>query len=141
MPRRKVAHRFKVTLELETQPDGSNGWLVDIPSVQGCHSDGRSLAEARRNIREALAVSLDDEDRDAIAEAAVFEEEIVIPQRLRAAVRRFLRERELAETAAAKHRAASAAALADLTEALSLRDAGQLLGLSQEGVRKALKAG
>jgi len=38
--------------------DGA-GWLVILPSVAGCHSDERSIAEAHRTIREALAVCVD----------------------------------------------------------------------------------
>lgn len=140
MPRKQLARTLKVVYVLEHDDKNGPAWIVEIPSVQGCHTYGRSLAEARRNAREALAVSLDDEDRDAIAEAAVFDEEIRIPARLRAAVRRYGRERALAEAAAAKHREKSASAARTLTEALSLRDAGELLGVSPEAVRKVLKA-
>lgn len=134
MSRKQVAHRFTVIFEPE--PDGS-AWNVTIPAVQGCHTYGRSLAEARRNAREALAVSLDDDDRDAIAEAAVFDEDIRLPPKVRAAVRKFVSARAKAEAL----RRTSADAARTLTETLSLRDAGELLGMSPEGVRKVLKAG
>jgi predicted RNase H-like HicB family nuclease len=141
MPRKQLAQRLKVTFELELDEAKGPAWIVTIPSVQGCHSWGRSLAEARRNIREALAVSLDDEDRDAIAEAAVFEEDVRLPRTAAAALRRWHSARAKTEQVVAKARAAEAAAARDVTETLSLRDAGELLGLSPEGVRKVLKAG
>ena len=52
--------RFEVVFT----PDES-GWHVEIPSVQGCHSWGRSLAAARRHIREALATCADVFGEDA----------------------------------------------------------------------------
>lgn len=134
MSRSEVPHSFKVVFKPE--PDGS-AWNASIPSVRGCHSHGRSLAEARRNIREALAVSLDDEARDAIAAAALFEEDVRLPAPLRQAVQRF--ERTRAEATKLKADQASAARV--LAERFSLRDAGELLGISQEGVRQLLKTG
>lgn len=134
MPRSKVPQTFKVIYEPER--DGS-AWNVTIPAVQGCHTYGRSLAEARRNAREALAVSLDEDDRDAIAEAAIFDEDIRLPKELRAAVRQFTQAREKADAL----RRTSVDAARTLAEQLSLRDAGELLGLSHQGVRKILKAG
>jgi predicted RNase H-like HicB family nuclease len=124
--------RFKVVFEPEA--DGS-AWNVSIPSVHGCLSYGRSLAEARRNIREALAVSLDDDNRDAIAESAELEEEVRLPASVRVAVRRFVKLR--AEEAALLVQKANLARV--ITEAYSLRDAGELLGMSPEGVRKLVR--
>lgn len=141
MPRTKLARTFKVVYEFDLDEKQGPGWLVSIPSVGSCHTDGRSLAEARRNIREALAVCLDDDDRDAIAEAAVFEEDIRLPRGMQAAVQRFQRAREKTEAALTKARASEAEAARRVTAELSLRDAGELLGMSPEGVRKVLKAG
>lgn len=132
MPRKQMAHRFKVMFEPEA--DGS-AWNVSVPSVHGCFSYGRSLTEARRNIREALAVSLDDDNRDAIAERAEFEEEIRLPAPVRVAVRRFVKLR--AEEAALLVQKANLARV--IAEAYSLRDAGELLGMSPEGVRKLIR--
>lgn len=138
MSRRKVV-TFKVVFEPES--DGG-GWNVSIPSVQGCHTYGRSLSEARDHLREALACCADKfDDPDAVARAAVFEEEIRLPAAVRAAVRRFQKAREKAKAEAAKVRSASSDAARTITETLSLRDAGELLGLSQEAVRKVLKTG
>jgi|SRR6188768_175403 len=137
MLRKKVAHRsFKVVFQFEAE-DGKAAWIVEIPEVPSCHTFGRSLAEARRNIREALAVCLDDEERDAIAEAAIFEEDIRMPVAVRSALRSFTK----AQAEAEKSRAKSAEAARAIAEQLSLRDAGELMGLSAETVRKLLKTG
>jgi predicted RNase H-like HicB family nuclease len=139
MSRTQLARTYKVIFDYEVDPDPAKGsaWIVSIPEVQSCHTYGRSLAEARRNIREALAVCLDDEAREAIAEAAIFDETIRMPRSLREAVQRASKARQQA----AKQRAAEVAAARAVTETLSLRDAGELLGLSAEGVRKLLKTG
>jgi antitoxin HicB len=136
----KVAHTFKVVLYPE--PDGS-GWNVSIPSIQGCFTYGRSLSEARRNIRECL--SLFEEDfggkADEVARDASFEEDIRLPAKARAAVKRYEKARAKAEAETANLRAAQNDVARTLTEQLSLRDAGELLGLSHQGVRQILKAG
>lgn len=135
-----AALRVKVILRLERQDDGSSAWIVEIPSVAGCHTYGRSLAEARRNAREALAVALDDDNRDAIAAAAVFDEEIRLPRETRSAIERWRKTRARNAEQVAAARVAEADAARAVTEQLSLRDAGELIGLSPEAVRKTLRA-
>lgn len=137
MSRTQLARTFKVIYEYDIDDKQGPGWLVRIPEVQSCHTDGRSLGEARRNARECLAVCLDGEDREAIAEAAIFEETIRMPRPLREALQRASKARQQA----VKQRAAEVDAVRTITETLSLRDAGELLSLSAEGVRKLLKTG
>lgn len=136
MPGKKLAAQplsFKVVFE----PDG-DGWHVAIPSVKGCHTSGQSLGQARRNIREALACCADVfDDPDQVAASAVFDERLRLPAPLRAAVNRY----QQAQASVARAKKSSAESARELAEQLSLRDAGELLGLSQEGVRKLLKTG
>ena len=125
MSRTQVAQTLKVVFYPE--PDGS-GWNAEVPGVPGCLSCGRSLVEARRNIREAI--SLFDE-----AKGAKLEEVIRLPAHMRAAVRRYDRARQLAAKAETRSRVEGKAAAAALTQKLGLRDAGELLGLSHQGVK------
>lgn len=46
--------KFKVRLE----KDENGWWVATIPALPGCISQGRTAAEARRNIREAIALHL-----------------------------------------------------------------------------------
>lgn len=46
------------TVVLEKESDG--GYVVNVPALPGCVSQGDSRAEALANIREAIAVYLDD---------------------------------------------------------------------------------
>lgn len=135
-----MAHRFEVVFT--PQPDGA-AWDVRIPAIDGCFSYGRSLTEARRNIRECLGLFEEQLGPDAakIATEATLEEDIRWPRAAQAAAQKLVREKARAEAAAQKLRARSAQIARTITGQLSLRDAGELLGLSQEGVRKLLKAG
>jgi predicted RNase H-like HicB family nuclease len=138
MLRKKVAAR-QVSVVFE--PDGA-GWHVFIPEVQGCRSHGRSIAEARKNIREALALC--DEEVPAaarLAETVEFLEDVRVPKAARRAVDRALRARETAlrkDAEAAKTAAEGARALRQA--GLSLRDAGELLHLSHQRVKQLTEA-
>jgi predicted RNase H-like HicB family nuclease len=142
MPRTKVPHTFRVTYAHEKQPDGSSAWIVEIPSVQGCHTYGRSLSEARRNIREALACCSDVfEDPDAVARGAAFEEDIRLPRAVRSVLARSVRRRAQATAVATRAAAETRSAAEAITGAgLSLADAGELLGVSRQRVHAVLKA-
>ena len=47
---------FKVVLE----PDPEGGYVVCCPTVQGCYSQGDTIEQALENIREAIALCLED---------------------------------------------------------------------------------
>lgn len=40
--------------------DESGWWQARVPGVTGCHTQGRTMDEARRRIRGALALFVDD---------------------------------------------------------------------------------
>jgi predicted RNase H-like HicB family nuclease len=109
----------------------SGAWLARVPSVRGCHTYGRTLEQARGRLREALALWV------ARPDQAVIEEEIRLPPDLTAAIQRSRRTRERAERErehAQEETRAAAKALID--EGVSLRDAGELLGLSHQRVQQ-----
>jgi predicted RNase H-like HicB family nuclease len=119
-------------LKVVFEPDGG-AWHVYVPAVQGCRSHGRSLSEARRNIREALALF----DR----EGAELVEDVRLPKSVSTALARAKKAHDALTTLqkAAQDRArASARQL--LAVGLSLRDAGELMGLSHEHVKQLAKA-
>lgn len=45
-----------------TWDDTDGVWLVEFPQLDGCHTFGATLEEARANAVEALQVWLDDDD-------------------------------------------------------------------------------
>jgi predicted RNase H-like HicB family nuclease len=48
---------MKLTIVLEEQEEG--GFTVFVPALPGCISEGDTEEEARRNIREAIALYLE----------------------------------------------------------------------------------
>ncbi|HEY3017255.1 MAG TPA: type II toxin-antitoxin system HicB family antitoxin [Gaiellaceae bacterium] len=111
--------------------DESGAWLARIPSIRGCHTHGRTLEQTRSRLREALCLWIDR------PEEAVFEEEIRLPADLKAAVRRSRRTRERSERERESAQEQTRAAAEALVRAgVSLRDAGELLGLSHQRVQQ-----
>ena len=49
---------MRYTVILEQEPDG--GYVVSVPALPGCVSQGDSRAEALSNIREAIELYIDD---------------------------------------------------------------------------------
>ena len=123
--------RRKVIFEREA--DG--GWLVSVPSVRGCHTQGRSLAQARERIKEALAVSLD------APEVTELIEERKLPKRISGLLVRLSEAQKGAAVAQARALALNARAALTLTGTwgVSLRDAAELVGLSHQRVAQILE--
>lgn len=138
MPRKELADPMKLKVVFE--PD-EGGWHVYVPSLPGCRTWGRSLSEARKNIREAISLQEEQfEDADVVARDAVFVEDIRLSSQERALLKRAESAKLRAQAYTAKAKAASSTAAQRLTMKLSLRDVGELTGMSQEGVRKLLNA-
>ena len=49
---------MRYTVVLEQEPDG--GYVVSVPALPGCVSQGDSRTEALSNIREAIKLYIDD---------------------------------------------------------------------------------
>jgi predicted RNase H-like HicB family nuclease len=107
-------------------------WIVDVPAIRGCHSYGRSLDEARRNIREALGLFVRG------AAGAHLGEDVQLDRRVKVAVTsaRAARRRAEAEEQAAQKELRRAARFLTKEVRLSLRDAGDLLGLSRQRIQQ-----
>jgi predicted RNase H-like HicB family nuclease len=115
--------------------DESGSWLARIPSIPGCHTYGRTLEQARTRLREALGLWIER------PEDAVIEEAIRLRADLRTAIQRSRRTRERAEREQENAQTQTrAAAEALVEEGVSLRDAGELLGLSHQRVQQLVHA-
>lgn len=123
--------RYRVVLER----DGTGAWIAIVPSVPGCHAYGRSLIEARRRIREALALWVDD------AVTAELIDDARLPPDAVAAVRRSITaRRKLARARDAAGSATTEAARSLVEAGLGVRDAAYLLGLSHQRVQQLLRS-
>lgn len=123
---------YRVIYEL----DESGHWIATVPAVKGCHSYGRSINEARERVREALGLFVRDADRARLVD------DIRLPANVRTLLVRQRVARSRAEREQQRARAVVARAVLALTEGLklSVRDAGELLGLSHQRVQQLREA-
>jgi len=122
--------RYRVVYEY----DDSHAWTVEVPDVPGCHTWGETLRQARAHAREALSLWVDD------AEDAELVEELRLPERTGRAVdeSRDARARADREQQQATQRTRQAAEVLVSELGLTLRDAGEVLGLSFQRVQQLL---
>jgi predicted RNase H-like HicB family nuclease len=118
--------RYRVVYER----DEDGWWVARIPKVKGCHTQGRSIAQARSRIREALAACL---DSDVTARKAEFAEEIRLPKAISSNVAKVA---ELTKVFKSLQRARTHAARRLSAEGISVRDAGEILRLSHQRVQQ-----
>ena len=55
--KRKAKKVFSYTVFYEAAEEG--GYVVSVPALSGCHSQGETLEEAERNIKEAIELYLE----------------------------------------------------------------------------------
>jgi predicted RNase H-like HicB family nuclease len=116
--------------------DGSM-WFVRIAEIEGCHSQGRTIAQARERIREALALF------DARATSARIVDDVRLPKEVRTRLRRLAAEKARMDALSRSVRAHQAHLAHALTKdvGVSLYDAGALLGISKQRVQQILDEG
>jgi predicted RNase H-like HicB family nuclease len=114
----------------EREPDGR--WTVEVRDVPGCHTYGRTIAQTRERLREALSLFTD------ASEKAEFEEQIKLPDTVQRSVRTAKDLRATVSREEAKMVTAQIKAVHVLRNKLKLghRDAGALLGLSHQRVQQ-----
>jgi predicted RNase H-like HicB family nuclease len=128
-----MAEEVMKTYHVTYERDESGWWVASVRGLRGCHTQGRTVDEARRRIVEALELFVDD-PRSA---------KIVDVVKLTAAAKNAVRAYETLRRRAAEEdrRAALAArravrALQGGPLNLSARDAARVLGLSHQRVHQ-----
>lgn len=120
-----------MTYEIVLERDESGAWLAQASEISGCHTWGRSLREARRRIREALALWVDDADEVEL------EFVVRLPRDVRHAVRRGKTARERSAREAERAQKEIQKAIETLEQAgFSRRDTAELLDLSHQRVQQ-----
>jgi len=113
-----------------------NLWLASVPAVPGCHTQGRTLAQAETRIREALRLWVDD------ADTARLVSDVRLPRDANRALVACWSARLAFEQARDRARQATWEAVHVLTTDtdLGLRDTGDLVGLSLQRVQQVAAA-
>jgi predicted RNase H-like HicB family nuclease len=122
------------TYRVVYERDETGLWLARIQGVPGCHTQGRTLAQARERIREALSLF------DDHAPSARLEDDVRLPVPATRLVHAQRQARSRQAAMEVRLRELTVKAAGALTrQGLSLRDTGELLGVSQESVRQWLR--
>ena len=111
--------------------DEDGRWNVEIPDVAGCYTYGRTIAQARSRIREALGLYVPH------AEHATIVDDIRLPAPAQKRLDRLAQARANAERTQRVLGKEQRAAARQLREAgLSFRDSGELLGCTRQRVEQ-----
>jgi len=123
----------KYTVKYER--DDSGWWYVSVPKIKGCHTQGRTVSEGRRRIREALELWVDNADTCELVD------DIVLPATFKTLSVRLTKQREAHRKTEKAKRLTTVRLARWLKEdqGLSVRDAGELMGLSHQAVQKVLR--
>jgi predicted RNase H-like HicB family nuclease len=115
----------------------SGWWTAQVKEVPAAITQGRTINEARRRVREALSVALDD---DKAASKANLVDEVKLPVAAQRTLERARAARKRLEDETGKAQALTSLAARKLIDdmGLSVRDAGELLGISHQRVQQLM---
>ena len=120
--------------------DDNHRWLVRCPEIPGAHSHGRTLASARSNIREAIALVLDlpdDTDFEVVEVIRVSDPELQKALDHARDLRQHARELDEQSRVATLEAVATSN---NSDDSIGMRDVAELLGISHQRVQQ-LEAG
>lgn len=121
------------TYRIAYERDESGWWVASVRGVRGCHTQGRTVEEARRRVIEAMELFVDD------ARTASIVDDVKPPSGAAQAVRAYASLRRKAEQEDRRAALAARRAVRILRGGrlkMSARDAARLLGLSHQRVHQ-----
>lgn len=113
--------------------DESRWWVATVRGVRGCHTQGRTVDEARRRIRQAMELFVDDARKASIVDDVKLRSAATKAIRAYASLRKKADEEDRRAARAAR-RAVRILRTGSLK--MSARDAARLLGLSYQRVHQ-----
>lgn len=121
------------TYRVAYERDESGWWVASVRGVRGCHTQGRTVDEARRRILEAMELFVDDARRAKIVD------DVKLPAGAAQAIRDYATLRKQADEEDRRAAQAARRAVRVLRGGrlkMSARDAARLLGLSHQRVHQ-----
>jgi predicted RNase H-like HicB family nuclease len=113
--------------------DESGWWVASVREVRGCHTQGRTVDEARRRIREAMELFVND------ARSAKLVDDVKLPTTAAKAIRAYAALRKRADQDDRRAAIAARRAVRLLQGGklkMSARDAARVLGISHQRVHQ-----
>ncbi|MBI4533060.1 MAG: type II toxin-antitoxin system HicB family antitoxin [Candidatus Melainabacteria bacterium] len=126
--------KAKRTYTVKYERDEAGWWVASVAKIKGCHTQGRTIDQARRRIREAISLFIDDVNEVEL------EDDIRLPDNAMGLLKQLEVTRKRAEQEKEKLQTTMTKAAQLLTRQLkiSVRDAGEVLGLSHQRVHQLL---
>jgi hypothetical protein len=129
--RERMAPAMK-TYSVAYDLDEAGWWVATVRELPGCHTQGRTIEQTRNRIREAMELF-------DVPGTAPIKETIHLPAPMRRRVETAERAKKRAATESARAQAATRQAVRELVaRGLSLRDAGELLGVTRARAHQLL---
>ena len=125
----EIVKTYRVTYER----DDSGWWVASVRGLRGCHTQGRTVDEARRRIVEAMELFVDN------VRAAEIVDHVKLPAAAKKAIRAYATLRKRAEQQDRRAALAARRAVRVLRGGrlkMSARDAARVLGLSHQRVHQ-----
>jgi predicted RNase H-like HicB family nuclease len=126
------------TYHVDYERDESGWWVASVRELRGCHTQGRTVDQARRRIREAMGLFLDN------TRTAKVVEDLKLPASAKRAISAYARLRKKAAQEDRRAAAAGRRAVRLLQGGrlkMSARDAAKFLGLSHQRVHQLANEG
>ncbi len=70
----KKSKTTKLTLPVIVEKDEDGFYVVECPLLKGCYTQGETLDEALKNIREVIEMCLEEESEDEVSEISHIQE-------------------------------------------------------------------
>ncbi len=69
-----IKSKRKLTLPVIVEKDEDGFYVVECPLLKGCYTQGKTLDEALKNIREVIELCLEEESEDEVSEISHIQE-------------------------------------------------------------------
>ena len=128
-----MAENIMKTYQITYERDESGWWVASVRGVRGCHTQGRTVEEARRRIREAMGLFVSD------VHSATLVDDVRLPVTAAKAIRAYATLRKRADQEDRRAALAARRAVRLLRGGklkMSARDAARLLGVSHQRVHQ-----